>query len=534
MVLNNQQPITWDPVGVSDAVDGSNVFKGSMEFLRNLVPDPSTKNIFVPKPAATLMTDFSTSGIASPGFIPAYKVIGDRVYGFVATSSPSGKDVPFVYDIAADSFVTVSGINAGNTPDSVSSSGAWTPPTIAVVGAKVIFTHPNFGASAPIGILDITTPATPAWSSGNTSPTALPGVPVAVESFAGRAYYAYENDTIFSNILEPDQVQNATQVLTIGDDAPITGFGKMPLKSLTAGSLEALFVFKAKSINQITGDVALNSLLNSEVATGIGTESPLSISATPQGLYFISQHGLRNISVGGEVSPVIGADGSGVSVPFINSTIPSRISAGFNINTYRVNTQNSFIPTLPYQDFWFNTDLGIWTGPHTFPASLVESYEGTFIITPQGIDGQLWQSDIVPLDSSSYIENGEQLEFLYQTTLLPDAPTMNENTIIETSVGIQFSKVGGTVNFFALDEDDKQLDLISKSVDVDATFWDIDEWGNGFWGGNITKYQHIRVPWSKPLVFGQAKFGASGNAVNGFKIGAWRNRYQFLGYMDIR
>jgi hypothetical protein len=534
MVLNNQQPVQWDPVGVSDTVDGSNVFKGAMEYLRNLVPDPSTRNIFVPKPAATLMTDFSTSGIADPGFISCYEVVGDRVYGMIATSSPSGKDIPFVYDIAGDTFITVSGITAGNTPNSVSTTGPWTPPTLDVIGTKIIFTHPNFGASAPIGILDISTPSAPSWSVGNTSPSSLPGVPVAVKNFAGRAYYAYQNDVLFSDILEATTITNVSQVLTMGDDAPITGFGKMPLKSLTAGSLEALFVFKAKSVNQITGDAALNSLLNSEVATGIGTESPLSISATPSGLYFISQHGLRNISVGGEVSPVIGADGGGVSVPFINSTTPSRISGGFNINTYRVNTQNSFIPTLPYQDWWFNTDLGIWTGPHTFPASLVKAYEGTFIITPQGIEGQLWQSDIVPLDSSSYIENGEQLEYLYQTCLLPSAPTMNENCIIETSVGLQFSKAGGTVNFFALDEDDVQIDLVSKTIDVDATFWDITEWGAGSWGGNVTKYQGIRVPWSKPLVFGQAKFGASGNAVNGFKIGTWSNRYQFLGYMDIR
>jgi hypothetical protein len=534
MVLNNQQPVTWDPVGVSDTVDGSNVFKGAMEALQNLVPDPSTKRVFVPRPAAVQLTDFSTSGIASPGFISAQKVVGDRVYGLISTSSPSGKDIPFVYDILNDTFVTVSGITSGNTPDSVPTTGGWTPPTLDVIGSKIIFTHPNFTPAAPIGILDISSPASPAWSSGNTAPISIPGVPKAVVNFAGRAYYAFENDTLFSDILEPTVVTDATQVLTIGDDSEITGFGKMPLKSLTAGSLEALFVFKAKSINQITGDEALNSLLNSEVATGIGTESPLSIAATPQGLYFISQHGLRNISPGGEVSPVIGADGSGVSVPFINSTEVTRISAGFNINTYRVNTQNSFIPTLPYQDWWFNTDLGIWTGPHTFPASLVEPYEGTFIITPQGIEGELWQSDIVPLDSSSYIENGEQLEFLYQTSLLPDAPTMNENAVIESSVGLQFSKVGGTVNFFCLDEDNGQLNLVSKTVDVSASFWDITEWGAGFWGGSVTNYQHIRIPWSRPLVFGQAKFGASGNAVNGFKIGGWRNRYQFLGYMDIR
>ncbi len=532
MALRKQKPIVWVPSGVTDAVDAANVLQGAMRNLVNLVPDPSTRGIYVPRPASVLLTDFSTSGISNPGFIPAYKVVGDKVYGFIATSSPGGKDVPFIYNLDSGTFTAISGITAGNTPASESSSGTWIPPTIAVVGTTVIFTHQGFLSGAPVGFLDIS--GAPSWTAAQTSVNPLPGVPVAVEEFANRAWYSVGNTEYFSDNLVPDTITNATQSVTIGDDSVIIGKGKIPLSSVTAGSVEALMVFKAKSINQITGDIALNTLLNSEVATGIGTLSPLSIQPTPFGLMFTSQHGIRNISLGGDVSPVIGADGAGISVPFINSLEPSRISAGFNINTYRVNTQNSFIPTLPFQDWWYNTDLQNWSGPHTFPAALVEPWAGSFVITPQGIDNQLWQSDIVPLDSSSYIENGVTIEYLYETVLSPSGSTMNEWSIVESSVGLQFSKEGGTVNFFAENEDGDLLANASKTIDVNFSAWGVTSWGQSQWGGDITLYQDIRVPWPNILSFSQATFSASGNAVNGFKIGSWSNRYQARGDMRLR
>jgi len=531
MALRKAQPILWDPVGVSDAVDATNVFKGAMSALRDLVPDPSTSRIFVPRPAATQITDFTTSGIADPGFISALKVVGDIAYGMIATSSPAGKDVPFVYDLAAGSFVTISGITAGNTPNSAPATGTWIPPTIAVIGTKVVITHQGFTAGAPIGIIDVTTPASPSWTNINTSPTALPAKPIAVASFSGRAWYAGGNVVYFSDILLPDTITNASQSVTIGDDSNVTGFGTIPLSSLAGGSVESLMVFKPKTINQITGDIALSNLRNAEISTGIGTLSPLSIVSSPYGLLFISQHGLRNISQGGEISPVIGADGQGVSVPFINSVEPSRIVAGFSVNTYRVTTQNQFIPTIPYQDWWYNTDLKAWTGPHSFPASLVQPWEGTFVITPQGINASLWQSDIVPLDTSAYIENGNQLEFGYATVPMPLNSRMSQNAVIEASIGLQFSKVGGTVNFYAQDENTLLLDTASKSIVVSAAIWGTSPWGTGNWGGDVTNYQQVRIPWTKPIVFNQAVFGATGNAVSGFKIGTLSLRYQMLGYM---
>lgn len=531
MALRKAQPITWTPTGCVDAVDGSTAPRGGMSSLSNLVPDPSTSGIFVPRPAAINKTYFSTSGIATPGFISAMIVVGDRVYGMISTSSPSGKDVPFVYDLAAGTFVTVTGMLSGNTPTSPATSGAWTPPTMAVIGTKVMVTHPGFSGSNKIGWIDISTPASPTWSAGNTTTTLLPSVPVAVFNFNDRAWYAVGNTLYYSDVLVPTTITSSTQSVTCGDSSDIKALGGMPITTTQGGVLQSMMVFKSKAIFQITGDAALFTLLNNAIAAGIGTDAPLSLAPSPLGLFFISQHGLRLISLDGQISEPIGAEGQGISVPFINAYVPSRICAAFNVNTVRITVQNQNIPTLPVQEWWFNTDLKSWTGSHTFPASLIAAWGGTFIMTPNGINNSLWQSDIVPLSTSSYIENGNQLTFGYAPALLPLTGGMNMNAVIETSIGVEYSQTGGTLNFSAVDENGNLLDLVTKSVTVSAAVWGTSTWGSGNWGGSVQDYQQMRISWSKPLVFNQMIVGVNGNAVTGFRIGTMCFRYQQLGYM---
>jgi hypothetical protein len=532
MPLNKQIPILWTPFGVTDSVDASKAPVGSMSSLKDLVHDPSTLGIFVPRPAAISRTDFTGSGISNPGFVSCLHVVGNIAYGMVSTDSPVGKDVPFVYEIDNDVFRPVTGYNAGNTPDSAQSTGHWKPPQMATSGVKVAVAHTGFdGVTNFVGFIDISNPALPTWSAGNTSPTALPGVPSGVEGFGGRAYYTIGNQMWFSDIILPDTITSATQVLIVGDTAEITGTGALPLSSDSGGIVEAMMVFKPKTIFQVVGDVANNTLKHDEVGSGIGCEAPLSISPTPEGLYFISEHGLRVIDVSGTVSDVIGSDGQGISVPFIDTATPSRIAGSFSINTMRITTTNQSIPSLPVQDWWYNAKLGAWTGPHSFPASLSQAWSSGFVMTPAGIEGELWVQDIVPTITSEYIENGNQMEFGFATTPLPLNQTMNQNAIVETSIGLQYSQVGGTINFIAENEDKEVLDSVSKTVDVTASFWDIDDWGGGNWGGDVTNYQQVRVPWSKPLVFSQMTFAATGFAVKGLKLGTISLRYQVLGYM---
>jgi len=129
---------------LADTLDGDNEAEGACSALVNLIQDPSTPSCLQCRPAAQIISQFS--GFNSPGIISQALEVNNRIYGFVASSRHSGHDEPFVYDLLANSFLTVSGITAANSPITQASTGDWTPPTIAVVGTKVICTHPGFTA----------------------------------------------------------------------------------------------------------------------------------------------------------------------------------------------------------------------------------------------------------------------------------------------------------------------------------------------------------------------------------------------------
>ena len=205
MPITNSKPVRITPRTASDTVDGTNSAPGAMIALTNLVQDPSTMGLFVPRPASVELTDFSTSGLTTPGFISCIFVVGTRVYGMIATADFAGKDMPFIYDIAAGAFVTVTSIAVGELPTSPATTGTWTPPTMAVVGTKVIVTHPGFSGANKIGWFDISTFAVPTWNAGDTTTNALPAKPTFVFNFFDRAYYVVGNTLWFSDILAPDR-----------------------------------------------------------------------------------------------------------------------------------------------------------------------------------------------------------------------------------------------------------------------------------------------------------------------------------------
>jgi hypothetical protein len=124
--------------------------------LANLVPNPDTMDQWVPRPGSVQLTSFP--GFNTPGFISALFVLGDIAYGMIATARNAGKDEPFAYNIATNTFETISGITNANTPTSPATTGDWTPPIIDVIGSKVVVTHPGFaggGAGFFFGWFDI-------------------------------------------------------------------------------------------------------------------------------------------------------------------------------------------------------------------------------------------------------------------------------------------------------------------------------------------------------------------------------------------
>ncbi len=294
MPLRRATPIAFKPSGVTDTIDGSNSPPGAMAALTNLIASPKTAGLFVCRPASEEMTDFT--GFSAPGFVSVIHVAGTLVYGMVATSLFAGHDQPFCYDMNAQAFIAVTGMTAANTPVSPASSGAWVPPIIAPVGVYLIVAHPGFpgGAGVFFGWFNISNPAAPTWSAGNTAVNPLPKVPVSVHQFNGRAYYAAGNALLFSDALAPLTITNASQVLTLGETTTsITALGGLPLDSSAVGGvIQSIIAFKGVEVMyQITGDTVTNDLSSNALDVATGTLAPNTITPTTKGLSFVSPTG---------------------------------------------------------------------------------------------------------------------------------------------------------------------------------------------------------------------------------------------------
>ena len=535
MGLRAAPPFRWPLTGLSDTLDGTDTFPGAMASLSNMVPDPSTKGVWQCRPAAQQLTAFA--GFTLPGFVSALVVEGDRAYGMVASSRFAGYDEPFCFDLTSNTFVAISGVTAANVPASPSATGSWTPPSIALVGVYLIVAHPGFPATGGglIGYINIANPAGLTWAAGNTATNALPEAPTWVQQLGDRAYYGC-NPTVgqpivyFSDVLAPLTITNANQSLTFGDRVTLTWAAGLPLNNQLGGIIQSLIVFKGvTNLYQITGDYSTpnNPLTVNSLNVATGTLCPLSVTTTPRGLAFIAPDGLRFIDFSAQVSDPIGISGDGVNVPFLNPVIPSRVAAAFCSNVLRISVQNSNVVGVPTQEYWFDLSRKVWSGPHTFPASLIAPWRGTFVMAPTGITASLWQSDPVQTPTSQFIENGVPMVWTAATSILPDNQQMAESAVIETTWTMGLS---AQVSVQALDEANTVLDIIAIQPSSPTYLWNGGLWGARLWrGANINLAPH-RILWDKPIVFRRGSVVASGQSTAGFKIGDLYIRYQSLGY----
>lgn len=155
MPLRRGKPVTLRPAGLSDSVDATNAFPGAMAQLVNLIPDPTTDKCWVCRPAATPVNGFPSS-LQNPGFISGALVVGNILYGTIASALNPGFDQPFAFNLATNTFLTVNGITAANVPASPPTAGDWVPPIIAQVGSRIVVCHPGFpGGTIKFGWFDI-------------------------------------------------------------------------------------------------------------------------------------------------------------------------------------------------------------------------------------------------------------------------------------------------------------------------------------------------------------------------------------------
>ena len=519
------------------------------------------------------MTGFSDTATGTTGYISFPGVWGTMSWGAGIWGGINAFGGIVISNLSKDTLL------AGWRPGMLITDSAGQIPAgtriaaISTDGLSIMLTQAATGAVVNDALTVVGgTPSAPLWAAGNTTGLPLPGVPVAVSQFNGRAWWALKSATPFSESLDPlqrvTQANGGDPALTFDNGLDVTAFGTIPFSTQLGGVVQVLLAFQGDgAIQQITGDPVTNNL-SKDLFSEIGTLAPNAIVSTPIGILFIAPDGLRIISQDGTVGQPIGAEGDGVSLPFINAIYPSRMCAAYNEDVYRVSaTYNatvggSAVSQVVSGEFWYHLKLGAWSGPHSFPAALVAPLDTApflhghvMFALDQAVAPGLWFSNTRPMLDSTYTENGKALTWVYQTTRFPDTKEMFVNGMNETAVMLALPAGAAAVVSF-VDVNGTLLDAVQllgtappagawgRMIWDEARWggaptapgvWDTMVWGASVWGSGVGGATLVKrlVPWDREVVFSQGHIIVSGPSSPQAAIGNIFMRYQRTGYTTL-
>jgi hypothetical protein len=541
--LRKQHPVRFAPKGLSDAYDSTEAFDGACRSLQNLVFDPSNPEVVVCRPGVgSPLTSFGS--FTNPTFVTVHISIGGTIFGMVSTSRFTGHDEPFCYNIttgpygAAGTFTTITGSLLANTPTSPPTSGAWTPPVMTVVGTKIVVAHSGFSGAGTnfFGIIDISTPATPTWSTSKLATNALPSVPTVVANLNNRAYFACGNILYFSDVLDPLTRTNASQSLTIGDPSSVIALSGLPVQTTSAGVVAALLAFKEFQIWQITGDLAATTLALNFLSLNVGTKAPRSVTQTPYGTNFMAIDGPYIVDPLGTVKPLTkqpGAFEQDIQSPFIYATQPSRVAGGYSGGTYRIFVDTAINGVASSGDYWFDIQRRRWNGPHTWPVDCASQIGNYFVVSHASKGAALYRSQLNQDATSVYTDNNVAISFYLQSSTFPKDGTMTQKMVVEST--IETTAVSSTAYYQVSALDDSGTVMSTNGVvgnQITGT-WGLFNWGVGYWGTASNAVTVRTIHWNQPLVFQKMALVVSGNCSINIAIGSFFARYQDAGYTNF-
>lgn len=526
MPIAGEIPYRFNPRGVVDALDGGQVPPGGCALLTDLIFDPANPFTFQCRPAVLAKSGFTGF---SPGVVSVAYQIGDICYGLVSSTTTPGKDQPFAFNMATNSLLVVGGITTLNVPTSPATTGAWTPPKMALVGTKLIVTHPGFGGSNKFGYFDVTVPASPTWAAGNTTGIALPSVPTNVEQFNNRAWFSIDNAVYYTDALTLN-ITGASQILTFGDSLPITALAPMPLTTAVQGIIQSLAIFKANACALVTGDQTDNNLTMNTISSSIGTSAPRTVVPTVRGVTFMAVDGIRKLMHDGTIEEPY----KDLTIPFTYAITPSRASAAFSNNTYRITVQNGAVTGQPFQEFWFDFMMNGWTGPHTFTPDMAVSYGSDFVVFDNSNPNKLYFSEVTQSSTSTFVENGTAMTFTYRTAPLPDDGGVYENSCIISVLDMQLPNNGSTYSFIASDVNRGVIGQATIQAPIIGAIWGLFNWNFAPWIPFSYGLDRYNIPWTQPLVFSRLILQGTGPSNLGFKIGKLTVGYTQSGFVRVQ
>lgn len=538
MPIRNSTPMRFSPDGVSDAIDQTSAgFPGACQVLSNVAFDRADRGNVVPRPGVTLATNFA--GFNIPGVISVMFVAGTLIYGMVASSRFVGYDEPFCWDTVAQAFITVSGVTSGNVPLSLPTTGAWIPPTMDSVGVFIAVTHEGFTGLNFFGAFNVTNPAAPSWTAGNTSVNLLPSKPIWVKQFFGRAYFGLGNTVYFTDaLLLSISNSNFAASLNIDNSSPTTGAAGLPMGQTSGAVLQSLLVFKEASVWQISGDISLtnNPLSLNKIVDNVGCIAPRTIQSTPMGVLFIANDGPRTVSLNGAVSYLQVRSGvtPDIVYPFSTATTPSRMVGAYSNGIYRVCFDGPITlwdSKFTSQDYWYDFIFQRWNGPHTFAYDCAVGVSNTFYIASNKIPGELFNSGVAPTPTTVYKDIGTDITCEIVSAAI-EGQAMTMSSVIEST--IEFGGAGvGTVYYISMydDENNNLSPATIKLYDVNP-LWGQNKWGQFLWRSASTNTQVFTIPWVNPVVFKKMIVSIRVVADKNVSIGASFFRVQTLGYTN--
>lgn len=500
--------------------------------------------------AANTPTTQATVGAWQP---PSMDSVGSRIMvthpGFSSTASMFGW-----FDISGFSSTGITGSTHSNTTlDTLSTNvllAGWTPGmlitgtanisngtyivSINSAGTSLVLSQPATGSTGSV-TLTVTggTVSAPLWNAGNTNLNNLPSVPQWVKQFNNRAYYFCNNVGYFSDSLNPLNITNATQSLTFGDSGtPVTGAGVLGVQQTQGGILAALMVFKsAQGYWQVTGDISTTTLQLNGPIGGVGCSAPRTLTQTPNGLSFMAEDGMRYIDYAGNISVAPMPD---VRSPFNQALVPSRACAAFNNTVLRISLQtvpNVLTGASAFVDYWYDYEIAKWGGPHTFSYDMAVPVGNGFCLASNRLPGALYNSNVDPMAADSYVELGQPMAYILQSTLFPQDTGMEMKQIVESTVKVQFgtSRNLMTAQFISAADGVVGNAVITPQI---PTRWGQFIWGQANWSGALYGLRTYNIDWTDTVVYKEGACLFTGVLAAGFKIGAAKFRTEDTDYMN--
>ncbi len=137
-----EQTLRLAPNGCVDAVFGrvENDECPDYAALSNWVPAPDTPKQWVPRPAALLLGNASSA-------ITCETAVGNFICGMMNDPAGSGNDVPFVFNLLNNTFLSVTGVNTATNCPTSPSTGDWQPPHAEPIGNYILISHSGFSGT---------------------------------------------------------------------------------------------------------------------------------------------------------------------------------------------------------------------------------------------------------------------------------------------------------------------------------------------------------------------------------------------------